>query len=76
VGCRAEWCAGHRLEDAHETTHGGGPASDFFSEGLSQHVLVEGEVGDQLLQAPVFVLDLPRAAELTDAQGAYFFFQR
>ena len=43
-------------------------ASDFFSEGLGQHVLVEREVGDQALQPGVFVLELPQAAELAHAQ--------
>ena len=40
----------------HETTErvpGGERASDFFSQGLRQHVLVEGEIGNQPFQ-PVF----------------------
>ena len=47
---------------------GGGSASAFFSERLGEHVLVERQVGDQLLQAPILVLDLPQPAQLADSQ--------
>src|SRR6516164_196958 len=46
----------------------GARASGVFSQRLRQHVLVEREIGDQMLQSGVFVLELPQAAELAHAQ--------
>jgi hypothetical protein len=39
-----------------------------FSQRLAQHVLVQREVSDQLLQAPILVLHLPQPAQLADAE--------
>src|SRR4029434_10778180 len=43
-------------------------ASTFAPERLSQHVLVEREVGDQALQSRILVLELADAAHLVDAE--------
>jgi hypothetical protein len=39
-----------------------------FSQRLRERVLVEREVGDQPLQAAVFVLERPQLPQLADAQ--------
>src|SRR6266581_751895 len=45
-----------------------GSASDFFSERLGEHVLVEREVRHHALQPRVLVLELAQPAQLADAQ--------
>jgi len=47
---------------------GAGRASDFFSQGLRQHVLVQQEIGHQPLQPAVLLFQLPKPAQLTHAQ--------
>jgi hypothetical protein len=45
----------------------GGRASDFFSQGLRQHVLIEREVGDEPLQSTVFLFHLSEPPQFTHA---------
>ena len=46
------------------------PASELFSDNLLKHVLVEREIGDELLQFAVLGLELPKAAQLRGADPA------
>ena len=43
-------------------------ASDFFSQGLREHLLVQREVGHQPFQSVVFFFYLPQAAEFAHAE--------
>ena len=47
---------------------GGGRAVDFFSQGLREHVLVEGEVGHQAFQPTILLFHLPQSAEFAHTE--------
>ena len=49
-------------------------ASDFFSQCLRQHVLVEGEIRHEPFQPAVFILQLPEPTQLAHAQMGVFLF--
>ncbi len=58
-------------ETSRETTGpvpGGGRALDFFSQGLRQQVLVEGEIGHEPFGPDVLLFHLPQSAEFAHAE--------
>ena len=64
-------------ETSHETTGrvpGGGRASNFFSQGLRQHVLIEREIRDQPFESGIFFFHLAQPAEFAHAQMRVFLF--
>ena len=68
---RIERTCGHSPSSALESTRparGGAPASEFFSDNLSQNVLVKRELGDQTLQARILVTQLPQLPDLGQAK--------
>ena len=49
--------------------------SDSFSQGLSEDVFIEGQVGDDPFEARILVLERAQLPQLADAKCAYPFFQ-
>src|SRR5215471_13975817 len=45
------------------------PASESFSHGLPQDLLIQGQVGDELLELPVLLAELPELPDLGDPQA-------
>ena len=62
---------------ASESRHGADGISTSTPRHLfgRQHVLVEGEIGDQALQAVVFVFELTQTPQFGHDQVPYCFFQ-
>lgn len=49
-------------------SHNGDQASELSLQGVLHEVLVQREVGDQLLELPIFLLEMLELARLDDAQ--------